>query len=82
MSVAGLFIGLAIKFLGQHGGLGVAQRQYAETGRLNYRSLPGILLQAFIALWSGAAIGPEGPLVFSYGRYWKFCLWKTQAPEG
>ena len=32
LSVAGVFIGLAIKFFGQHGGLGVAQRQYAQTG--------------------------------------------------
>jgi H+/Cl- antiporter ClcA len=67
LSVAGVFIGLAIKFFGQHGGLGVAQRQYAQTGRLNYRNLPSILLQGFIALWSGAAVGPEGPLVFLLG---------------
>src|SRR5215510_8162880 len=67
LTVAGVFIGLAIKFFGQKGGLGVAQSQYAQTGRLNYRSLPSILLQAFIALWSGAPIGPEGPLVFLTG---------------
>ena len=35
LGVGGLFIGLAIKFLGQHGGLGVAQSQYAQTGRIN-----------------------------------------------
>jgi len=72
LSVAGVFIGLAIKFFGQHGGLGVAQRQYAQTGRLNYRSLPSILLQAFIALWSGAAVGPEGALVFLTGSVGSF----------
>ena len=67
-----MFIGLAIKFFGQHGGLGVAQRQYAQTGRLNYRNLPSMLLQAFIALWSGAAVGPEGPLVFLTGGVGSF----------
>jgi H+/Cl- antiporter ClcA len=67
LGVAGVFIGLAIKYYGQHGGLGVAQKQYAQTGRLEYRKLPSILLQAFIGLWSGAAIGPEGPLVFLTG---------------
>ena len=72
LSVAGVFIGLAIKFFGQHGGLGVAQRQYAQTGRLNYRNLPSILLQGFIALWSGAAVGPEGPLVFLTGSVGSF----------
>jgi len=72
LSVAGVFIGIAIKFLGQHGGLGVAQSQYAKTGRLDYRSLPSIILQAFIALWSGAAVGPEGPLVFLTGGLGSF----------
>ena len=67
LGVAGVFIGLAIKFFGQHGGLGVAQSQYAKTGGLNYRNLPSILLQGFIALWSGAPVGPEGTLVFLTG---------------
>ena len=72
LSLAGLFIGLAIKLFGQHGGLGVAQRQYAQAGRLDYRSLPSVLLQAFISLWSGAAVGPEGPLVFLTGGFGTF----------
>jgi chloride channel protein, CIC family len=67
LGVTGVFIGLAIKFFGQHGGLGVPQSQYAKTGGLDYRHLPSILLQGFIALWSGAAIGPEGTLVFLTG---------------
>ena len=72
LSLAGLFIGLAIKLFGQHGGLGIAQRQYAQAGRLDYRSLPSVLLQAFISLWSGAAVGPEGPLVFLTGGFGTF----------
>ena len=67
LGVAGVFIGLVIKFFGQRGGLGVAQTQYAQTGGLNYHNLPSILLQGFIALWSGAPIGPEGTLVFLTG---------------
>ena len=67
LGVGGVFIGLAIKFFGQHGGLGVAQSQYAKTGGVNYRNLPSILLHGFIALWSGAAIGPEGTLTFLAG---------------
>jgi H+/Cl- antiporter ClcA len=67
LTVAGVLIGLAIKFFGQHAGLGVAQGQYAKTGRVSPRYLPSILLEAFIALWSGAAIGPEGALVFLSG---------------
>ena len=67
-----MLVGLAIKFFGQHAGLGVAQGQYAKTGRLNTRAVPSILLQAFIALWSGAAVGPEGPLVFLSGGVGSF----------
>ena len=67
LGVAGVFIGLVVKFFGQHGGLGVAQTQYAQTGGLNYRNLPSILLQGFISLWSGAAVGPVGTLVFLAG---------------
>ena len=64
---AGVVIGLVIKFLGQRGGLGVPQQEYAKTGRLKPRDLPSILLQGFTALWSGAAVGPEGVLVFLTG---------------
>src|SRR6266567_4446654 len=67
LTIAGVLIGIAIKFIGQHAGLGVAQGQYAKTGRIIPRYVPSILLEAFIALWSGAAIGPEGPLVFLSG---------------
>ena len=81
LGVAGVFIGLAIKFFGQHGGLGVAQTQYAKTGGVNYRNLPSILLQGFIALWSGAAIGPEGTLAFLTGGLGTFCLRTTEASE-
>ena len=74
LGVAGVFIGLATKFFGQHGGLGVAQTQYAKTGGLNYRNLPSILLQGFIALWSGAAVGPEGTACFSYWWIGYLCV--------
>jgi H+/Cl- antiporter ClcA len=66
---AGVFVGLVIKFFGQNGGLGVAQSQYAQTGRINPRKVPSIVLQAFISLWSGAAVGPEGPLTFLIGGF-------------
>ena len=36
------------------------------------RSLPDLLLQAFISLWSGASIGPEGPLVSLTGGFGSF----------
>ncbi|MFL5703388.1 MAG: chloride channel protein [Ktedonobacteraceae bacterium] len=73
LSVGGLLLGLAIKFTGQRGGLGVAQREYSEAGRINPRNLPSIMLEAMITLWSGAAVGPEGPLVFLTGGVGSWC---------
>ena len=67
-----MLVGLVVKFFGEHAGLGVAQLQYAQTGRLNPRYVPRILLQGFIALWSGAAVGPEGGLVFLSGGVGSF----------
>src|SRR6186713_232943 len=72
LTVAGVLIGLVIKFFGQNGGLGIAQVQYAQTGRINPRKVPSIILQGFISLWSGAPVGPEGPLVFLTGGFGTF----------
>jgi len=72
LTVAGVLLGLAIKFFGQHAGLGVAQGQYAKSGRIIPRYVPSIMLEAFITLWSGAAVGPEGPLVFLSGGVGSF----------
>jgi H+/Cl- antiporter ClcA len=69
LTIAGVLVGLVIKFFGQNGGLGIAQSQYAQTGRINPRKVPSIMLQAFISLWSGASVGPEGPLTFLTGGF-------------
>ncbi len=74
LTVGGLLVGLSIKFTGQHGERGVSQREYAQTGQINPRHLPSIILEAFITLWSGAAVGPEGPLVFLTGGVGSWCV--------
>jgi len=63
LPVGGLLLGLAIKFTGQHGGLGVPQRQYAETGRIQYSYLTSIMLEAFALphLTSASAISSNSP---------------------
>src|SRR6188508_2565852 len=69
LTSAGVLIGLVIKFFGENGGPGIVQSQYAQTGRINPRKVPSIMLQAFISLWSGAPLGPEGPLTFLTGGF-------------
>ena len=66
--VGGLLLGVAIYYTGEHTGMGVAQKEYAEQGRIEYRHLPSIMLQSFLSLWSGASLGPEGPLTDLCGR--------------
>jgi chloride channel protein, CIC family len=66
--VGGLLVGAAIYYTGEHTGLGAAQKEYAEHGRIEYRYLPSIMLQSFLSLWSGASLGPEGPLTDLCGR--------------
>jgi hypothetical protein len=56
LTIAGVLLGIAIKFFGQHAGLGVPQDQYAKTGRitpamcrascLNHLSHCGVALQS------------------------------------
>ena len=57
----GLLLGITIYYTGEHTGIGVAQKEYAEQGRIPYRHLPSIMVQSFFSLWSGASLGPEGP---------------------
>jgi H+/Cl- antiporter ClcA len=66
--IGGLLVGIAIYYTGEHTGIGVAQKAFAEHGRLEYRYLPSIMVQSFLSLWSGASLGPEGPLTDLCGR--------------
>ena len=60
-------------YFGQHGGLGVAQAQYAQTGR---PQLPQPTKHTSTRLYSvmewRAAVGPEAPLVFLTGGVGSF----------
>jgi H+/Cl- antiporter ClcA len=82
LTVAGVLIGLAIKFTGRHARIGVAQRQYAQTGRISARNLPSIMVQAFITLWSGASVGSEGPLTFLSGGVGSFIAERLKIEKG
>ncbi len=72
LTVGGLLVGLAIKFTGEHAGMGAGQQEYARTGQINPRNLPSVILEAIISLWSGAPVGPEVPLLFLTGGIGSF----------
>jgi H+/Cl- antiporter ClcA len=48
--VGGLLVGVAIFYTGEHTGIGVAQKEFAEHGRIEYRHLPSIMVQSFLSL--------------------------------
>jgi H+/Cl- antiporter ClcA len=48
---------------GRPADMGHAEAEYDEHGRMPYRQLPAAVGFSLTSLWSGAAIGPEAPLV-------------------
>jgi H+/Cl- antiporter ClcA len=64
--VFSLLVGLCEKYLHApnviHGGFTDAMKGEGHEG--NYKTFPGTLLSSFFSLFSGASVGPEGPLAF------------------
>jgi len=64
--VFSLLVGLCEKYLHApnviHGGFTDSMK--GEGHETNYKTFPGTLLSSFFSLFSGASVGPEGPLAF------------------
>ncbi len=64
--VFSLLVGLCEKYLQApnviHGGFTDSMKGEGHEG--NYKTFPGTLLSSFFSLFSGASVGPEGPLAF------------------
>jgi H+/Cl- antiporter ClcA len=64
--VFSLLVGLCEKYLHApnviHGGFTDSMKGEGSEG--NYKTFPGTLLSSFFSLFSGASVGPEGPLAF------------------
>jgi H+/Cl- antiporter ClcA len=61
-----LLVGLCLKYLHApdviHGGF--TESMKGEGAMADYKTFPGTLLSSFFSLFSGASVGPEGPLAF------------------
>ncbi|MEI6841778.1 MAG: chloride channel protein [Methanomicrobiales archaeon] len=61
-----LLVGLCEKYLHApnviHGGFSDSMK--GEGVKSDYKAFPGTLLSSFVSLFSGASVGPEGPLAF------------------
>jgi H+/Cl- antiporter ClcA len=61
-----LLVGLCLKYLHApdviHGGMTDSMK--GEGAHSDYKTFPGTLLSSFLSLFSGASVGPEGPLAF------------------
>ncbi len=61
--LAGVLVGLTIRYLPGKGGHSPADGFKAGAGPPSPRDLPGIVLAAFATLCLGVVLGPEGPLI-------------------
>jgi H+/Cl- antiporter ClcA len=79
--VAGLVVGLTVRYLPGHGGASPAEGFHAE-GVAQPRDLVGIFVAAVASIGLGAVIGPEAPLVALGGglAYLIFWLGRRDAP--
>lgn len=67
-TAGGLIVGVLVRIFGDQPALfAELLAQFAKTGRIEYRHIPGILLTAFTSLVSGGALGPEAPLMDATG---------------
>jgi H+/Cl- antiporter ClcA len=61
-----LLVGLCLKYLRApdviHGGFTDSMK--GEGAHSDYKTFPGTLLSSFLSLFSGASVGPEGPVAF------------------
>lgn len=60
------FVGICSRFLKAPNAIegGIAESMRGDESHADYKKFPGTLLSSFFSLWSGASIGPEGPLAF------------------
>ena len=64
----GLTVGLLVRLFGDQPALfAELMAEFGKTGRIEYRHVPGILLNALVSLISGGALGPEAPLMDATG---------------
>src|SRR5689334_8681602 len=63
LAVAGLVVGLTVRYLPGHGGESPADGFQAGKGPPAPSALPGVLLAALASVGLGAVVGPEAPLI-------------------
>lgn len=70
--LCGLGVGLILKKYGENTGLGRAQKEFDEEGKIGPGHLGDIMGSSFLSIISGASVGPEGALVDLNGRFGTF----------
>jgi H+/Cl- antiporter ClcA len=67
-TIGGLLVGLLVKLFGDHNAIfAELMQEFGETGRFNYRPVPGIVITSFVSLIAGASLGPEAALADACG---------------
>lgn len=83
LSVAGLVVGLTIRYLPGHGGESPAEG-FKAGGLASPADLPGIAIAAAASIGLGAVVGPEAPLIALGGGLAVLVIWlvRRDVPAG
>jgi H+/Cl- antiporter ClcA len=69
-TVGGLFVGLALKYLGTPGEIAaVVDNIHLEEGRIDVKQTPSMFFVSLISIAAGGSAGPEAPLVQMIGSF-------------
>lgn len=67
-TMGGLIVGVLVRIFGDQPALfAELLAEFAKSGRIEYRHIPGVVITAFVSLVSGGALGPEAPLMDATG---------------
>ncbi len=67
-SIGGLLVGLLVKLFGDHNAIfAELMQEFGQSGRFNYRHVPGIVVTSLMSLIAGASLGPEAALADASG---------------
>lgn len=62
-TLGGLLVGLSLRYWPASTGLAAVVEEVHQTGRIDYRQVPGMVIAALLSLIFGSSAGPETPLL-------------------
>lgn len=68
-TIGGFLVGLSVHYLGAPSGVDAAVDEIHNTGKIDYRQTPGMVVASLLSLVFGSSAGPETPIVDINGGF-------------